>query len=450
MGRFIVAFILRTASWSRTTWRVHVPPLSRRVSTFTRVCSGLNWGSLNPPRRLGVRPYAPRSPPPTIPSTGSVPIPLSLHPIRLFFAGKMTPVIRFASLALALALVGFSVNASVIPRVTVDYRRHDINVRIVEETRSIPSVASPPRFIARRRGVRDFRVPNRFQTRQTLRRPEFDDAPDVVPIFPEEERNSAYAHTVPVSPTVSATNKPAPRDLTLPYTDPVPTMLPRNAAGLVQLDLLNTYYQQMLVNSGNLRTCPSLARALSVVDYTSPGDYRGRARGSRNDPRFRDDAARELRGFRDNMDRTQGLLGNLGRDKGLANYDRNNDLETLLKDIVNLNKDTLSSVTDIVYEIPILGPILGPSEYAQNFPGILADSSLGHPVVAELKCIIDEVLNTVENTVDGLLNDLGVTGQWRSLRGDYAGALCEGGLEILGLCVNTNIPGLGLRSDEDR
>ena len=62
------------------------------------------------------------------------------------------------------------------------------------------------------------------------------------------------------------------------------------------------------------------------------------------------------------MGRAQGLLGDLGRDKGLANYDRNNDLETLLKDIVNLLKDTLSAVTDIVYEIPILGPILGPSK----------------------------------------------------------------------------------------
>ena len=93
-----------------------------------------------------------------------------------------------------------------------------------------------------------------------------------------------------------------------------------------------------------------------------PGDYGRRARGSRDDPRFRDDATRELRGFRDNMDRTQGILGDLGRDKGLANYDRNNDLETLLKDIVNLNKDTLSAVTDIVYEIPILGPLLGPSK----------------------------------------------------------------------------------------
>lgn len=56
----------------------------------------------------------------------------------------------------------------------------------------------------------------------------------------------------------------------------------------------------------------------------------------------------------------------------------------------------------------------------------------------------------MENTVDGLLNTLGVTGQWTGLRGDYANALCRGNLEILGLCVDGNLSGLGglgLRSD---
>lgn len=86
----------------------------------------------------------------------------------------------------------------------------------------------------------------------------------------------------------------------------------------------------------------------------------------------------------------------------------------------------------------------------QKSVGILANSSPGIPVVDELKCIIDEVLNAVENTVDGLLNALGVTGQWRSLRGDYAGALCRGDLQLLGLCVDTTLAGLGLRSDESR
>ena len=146
-------------------------------------------------------------------------------------------------------------------------------------------------------------------------------------------------------------------------------------------------------------------------------------------------------------DRLAGLLGDLGRDKGLANYDRNNGLETLLKDIVNLNKDTLSCVTDIVYEVPLLGSTLGPSKCPQISAGVHTDSSSGTPVVGELKCIVDEVLNTAENAADGLLNSLGVTGQWEGLRRDYVGALCGGGLQILGLCVDANLS-LGLRADE--
>lgn len=277
----------------------------------------------------------------------------------------MSPVIRFFSLALALALVGIpAVNAYAIPRAAVDYRRHDVNVHIIQETRSIPSVASSPRFIARRRVVRDFRVPNRLRTRQTLPqpRPGLGDIPDGVPAFPLEEHGSGHIDVTPSPSAVSAPGNAAPRDIALPYADGAPSLLPRNGVGLVQLDLLNTYYREMRTRSRNLRMCPLPARTLFVIDDLPPGDYSRRARDSRNDPRFRDDAARELRGFRDNMDQAQGLLGDLGRDKGLANYDRNNDLETLLKDIVNLNKETLSSVTDIVYEVPILGPILGPSK----------------------------------------------------------------------------------------
>lgn len=56
----------------------------------------------------------------------------------------------------------------------------------------------------------------------------------------------------------------------------------------------------------------------------------------------------------------------------------------------------------------------------------------------------------MENAVDDLLNGLGAAGQWRNLRGDYVNALCGGNLQILGLCVDTNLAGLGLRSDENR
>lgn len=57
----------------------------------------------------------------------------------------------------------------------------------------------------------------------------------------------------------------------------------------------------------------------------------------------------------------QTALAQTGSDKGLANYDRTNDLETLLKDTVDLTKDTLNAVDLLVHNIPILGPILDPS-----------------------------------------------------------------------------------------
>ena len=290
--------------------------------------------------------------------------------------GKMNSVIRLFSLALVLALAGTSVNAYAIPRASVDYRRHDVNVRIVEETTSIPSLASPPRFNPLRRGVRDFRFPAPLRTRRTLRRPDLDDFPDVVPGIPREGRGSIHHHTVPSPSTLSSRNRVAPRDLAFSYTEDIPAVLPRNAAGLVQLDLFNTYFQQMHANSRNLRESPLSAHTLYLTHRFSLGDYSGRARDSRNDPRFRDDTARELRGFRDNMGRTRGLLGDLGREKGLANYDRNNDLETFLKEIVNLNKDTLSSVDDLVYKIPALGPTLGPSKCLSDPTYILAGSFL--------------------------------------------------------------------------
>jgi hypothetical protein len=178
----------------------------------------------------------------------------------------MFSVIRLFSLVLALSLAGISsVNAYVIPRATVDYRRHDVNVHIVQETRSIPSVASSPRFIALRRGVRDFRFPNRLRTREAHHQPELDGIPDVVPMFPVEESGSGDAHAMHSPSAVPSHNRVAPRDLTLSYTDTIPTVLPRNAAGLVQLDVLNTYYQRMVVNSRNLRNCLPLARTLPLL-----------------------------------------------------------------------------------------------------------------------------------------------------------------------------------------
>lgn len=56
--------------------------------------------------------------------------------------------------------------------------------------------------------------------------------------------------------------------------------------------------------------------------------------------------------------------------------DRTNDLETILKQTVNVNKDTLNAVAILIANDPTLGPILGPS-MSSLFPYIRpADSAL--------------------------------------------------------------------------
>lgn len=82
---------------------------------------------------------------------------------------------------------------------------------------------------------------------------------------------------------------------------------------------------------------------------------------SGNNAAFQQQCASELTSFHTAFQSFSSVFGQLGADKGLANYDKNNQLETLLKDVVNANKNALSAVDVLVYNIPGLGPILGPS-----------------------------------------------------------------------------------------
>lgn len=77
---------------------------------------------------------------------------------------------------------------------------------------------------------------------------------------------------------------------------------------------------------------------------------------------YQQDYATALSGFSDNIDAFQVAYAATTSDKGLANYDRTNDIETLVKQIVNLLKNVLSSTDNLVYNLPIVGPIVGPSE----------------------------------------------------------------------------------------
>ncbi|EIW86703.1 hypothetical protein CONPUDRAFT_78969 [Coniophora puteana RWD-64-598 SS2] len=134
------------------------------------------------------------------------------------------------------------------------------------------------------------------------------------------------------------------------------------------------------------------------------------------DQTFQQQASTQLTGFHENLLGLQGLLDQLGADRGLANEDPANDVETLLKNVVNLNKDVLSSTQTLVSNLPILGPILG-------------------PIVYDVKCVLEKVLDGVENLSDSVINAIQPL-----LKGLLDGVLgtsptCQSGLNLLGLCI---------------
>ncbi|KAI0669905.1 hypothetical protein C8Q78DRAFT_1079814 [Trametes maxima] len=118
--------------------------------------------------------------------------------------------------------------------------------------------------------------------------------------------------------------------------------------------------------------------------------------------------------YHDTLSNYQNILVQLGSDKGLANYDRDDALETLLKDMVNLTKYTLRDIDAMVYQIPVLGPALG-------------------PIVYEIKCILDEVLDAVENLTDAILNALKPL--ILELIGQATASACNSGLQLGSLCL---------------
>ncbi|KAH9820086.1 secreted protein [Melampsora americana] len=82
-------------------------------------------------------------------------------------------------------------------------------------------------------------------------------------------------------------------------------------------------------------------------------------------------------------------LSYFGRDKGTANLNKSNEMEVTLKNTVNSMKYSMADLNLMVYQVPALGPTLG-------------------PIVYQIKCILDDILNGTENTADALLNKLGL------------------------------------------
>ncbi|RXW22948.1 hypothetical protein EST38_g2916 [Candolleomyces aberdarensis] len=170
-----------------------------------------------------------------------------------------------------------------------------------------------------------------------------------------------------------------------------------NAKYANQIASLYEFYSTARDHSNNLKR---LAAQSATVDE--------------QDLDFQQSAASELTGFDTSILGIKNILHELGSDKGLKNYDRTNDLETLLKNLINFHKETFHSVDVLVYNIPILGPILG-------------------PIVYEIKCILDDVLNAVENLTDALIN--GLQPLLQALIGQASTTACRSGVILAGLCI---------------
>ncbi|KAG2023490.1 hypothetical protein CC2G_001138 [Coprinopsis cinerea AmutBmut pab1-1] len=160
---------------------------------------------------------------------------------------------------------------------------------------------------------------------------------------------------------------------------------------------LHGYYSKARDHSNNLKSYAAQSAYLQEADFA-----------------FQQGAVAELTAFDSSLLGIKTILDQLGAEKGLLNYDRTNDLETLLKNVVNFNKETLNAVDALVYNLPILGPVLG-------------------PIVYELKCLLDDVLNAVENLTDALIN--GLQPLLQALIGQASTTACRSGVELLGLCI---------------
>ncbi|KIP11960.1 hypothetical protein PHLGIDRAFT_17778 [Phlebiopsis gigantea 11061_1 CR5-6] len=164
---------------------------------------------------------------------------------------------------------------------------------------------------------------------------------------------------------------------------------------LGDINILNNYYTQMSQHAGNFRRLSQTPKS---------------ARGQN----FEQQSADEATAFHTNLLGFQNTLAQLGADKGLANYDKDDDLETVLKDLVNSVKYLLSDIDDMVYDIPDVGPILG-------------------PIVYQIKCLLDEVLDAVENLTDAIIN--AVKPLLQGVIGDASRTACNSGIQIAGLCL---------------
>jgi hypothetical protein len=125
---------------------------------------------------------------------------------------------------------------------------------------------------------------------------------------------------------------------------------------------LTLYHNNILAASDAFcETCFHLCASALTPPNSMAASSAQNAR-SNSDENSRREAAEHLASYKETLGSLYPLFAHIGADKGLANYDKSDQYETLLKDIVNATKNTLGGTSSLVDAIPVIGPLLGPSK----------------------------------------------------------------------------------------
>ncbi|GAA5870462.1 hypothetical protein JCM16303_002011 [Sporobolomyces ruberrimus] len=178
----------------------------------------------------------------------------------------------------------------------------------------------------------------------------------------------------------------------------LPSVPGSSVLGLVKLqNLLNSGSSKMNTHQNNIA---KLAKQARTYD-----------KSSRSGSKFQNSVYQELKAYRGSAESLPGLKelddatkGAAG-DHGLDNFNRDDPVQVLVRTLNESTQQTLESINLIVYYVPVLGPLLG-------------------PIVYDIKCILDNILNAGQINIDGLLNNLDLGGL-KLLSSDYASSMCK-------------------------
>ncbi|EGG08700.1 uncharacterized protein MELLADRAFT_104819 [Melampsora larici-populina 98AG31] len=178
---------------------------------------------------------------------------------------------------------------------------------------------------------------------------------------------------------------------------------PQTTVGRKHLSRRSPFHPDVLMarsNTGPLATVTQLMNAASAVDgdknsiHNSLTSLQSNKQNAQSNE-FQKEISEKLKQWQKHANSIPTLhnihnsLSYFGRDKGMANLDKSNEMEVTLKNTINSMKNSMSDVNLMVYQVPALGPTLG-------------------PIVYQIKCILDDILNGSENTADSLITKLGL------------------------------------------